>query len=79
MQCAGRVFCQSILLKTSFETGIAIDSKIDENRCKQKNELIQVMGIYTDIYPKLPRAVVIQLRLFTRFNVNKYSPIIMHL
>ena len=26
-----------------------VDSKIDKNRCKQKYELIQVMGIYTGI------------------------------
>ena len=35
--------------------------------------------IYTGIYPKLPLTAVIHLPLFTCFNENKYSPIIMHL
>ena len=47
MQCARRVSCHMILLKTSLATGITIDSKIDENRCKQNYELIQAMG---DLY-----------------------------
>ena len=45
-----------------------VDSKIDENRCKQKYELIQV--IYTGVFPKLFLSAVIHLPLFTRFNEN---------
>ena len=47
MSAAIMVFVFLLGLGPRQKKNITYDSKIDENRCKQKNELIQIMG---DLY-----------------------------
>ena len=50
-----------------------INSKIDENRCKQKYELIQVMCILYRYITLTASTTVFHLPLLTRFNGKKYN------
>ena len=55
-----------------------VDSKIDENRCKQKYELIQVMGILYR-YITLTASNCSYLPVSIEKNTMWYSLIILHL
>ena len=57
-------FQSQILTKINYDSH-TVDSKIDENRCKQKYDLIQVMG---DLY--VPLTAVIHLPLFKNAPVS---------
>ena len=59
-----------------------VDLKIDENRCKQKYELIQVMGIlyrYIALTASNCSITLTVIYLFQWKNTIWYSPIILHL
>ena len=50
-----------------------VDSKIDENRCKQKYELIQVMGILNS-YITLTATIHLLKRCMARSNKFEIAP-----
>ena len=50
-----------------------VDSKIDENRCKQKYELIQVMGILYR-YIILPLNALIETVTVNALNISRVMP-----
>ena len=56
-----------------------IDSKIDENRCKQKYELIQVMGILYRYITLTASNCSISLTVIYPFQWKKYNVVLLDL
>ena len=69
--------CCSIFSLRNFLDEPEVDSKIEENRCRQTMwNVSRYWVIYSGIYHKLPLTAIIHLPLFTCFN-NKNSKVLL--